>query len=386
MNEKMNDLCRWIFLRAGSAILVGILATLSALAQQDRGTILGTVLDSSGAAIPNATVVVQNQGTGARRELTADASGIFIAPELPVGIYRVTASFLGFKTKVQEDINVRVSDRVKVDLNLDLGDMKETVTVTDESPLIETVSNTLGGTITRDQVETLPLNGRDPNYLLALIPGVNLRGNMFQQSMNGLNTGGQSVGIVTFLMDGVDASRVDAQTITITYGRSQNRIARVNAEGIEEFKIYENSFSAEFGGSAGSVVNIVTRSGSNRLHGSLFEFFRNEKLDARNFFNKPPAAKPAFRLNQFGGSLGGPIVKDRAFFFGSYEGIRQRTGTSLVGLVPTQAFRNTLPAVLQPVVAMLPLPNGAITADPRIGFYNLSGSGLLDENSFFSRV
>jgi outer membrane receptor for ferrienterochelin and colicin len=135
------------------------------------------------------------------------------------------------------------------------------------------------------------------------VPGVNLRGNMFQQSMNGLNTGGQSVGLVTFLMDGVDASRVDAQTITITYGRSQNRIARVNAEGIEEFKIYENSFSAEFGGSAGAAVNIITRSGTNRVHGSLFEFFRNEKLDARNFFNKPPASKPAFRLNQFGGSL-----------------------------------------------------------------------------------
>ena len=187
-------------------------------------------------------------------------------------------------------------------------------------------------------VQTLPLNGRDPNYLLALVPGVNLRGNMFQQSMNGLNTGGQSVGLVTFLMDGVDASRVDAQTITITYGRSQNRIARVNAEGIEEFKMYENSFSAEFGGSAGAVVNIITRSGTNALHGSAFEFFRNEKLDARKFFNKPPAAKPAFRLNQFGGSLGGPIVKDRAFFFTSYEGIRQRTGTSLVGLVPNQAL------------------------------------------------
>jgi hypothetical protein len=153
MNERVSysrNLSRWIFLRAGSAILMGIFATLSALAQQDRGTILGTVLDSSGAAIPNATVVVQNQGTGARRELSADASGIFVAPELPVGTYRVTASFVGFKTTVQEDINVRVSDRVKVDLKLDLGDMKETVTVTGKSPLIETVSNTLGGTITQE--------------------------------------------------------------------------------------------------------------------------------------------------------------------------------------------------------------------------------------------
>ncbi len=160
--------------------------------------------------------------------------------------------------------------------------------------MVDTASNTLGGTITKTDVQTLPLNGRDPNYLLALIPGVNLRGNMFQQSMNGLNTGGQSVSLVTFLMDGVDASRVDAQTITITYGRSQNRIARVNAEGIEEFKMYENSFSAEFGGSTGSVVNIVTRSGTNAIHGSAFEFFRNEKLDARQFLQQGPRLKAGF--------------------------------------------------------------------------------------------
>ena len=368
------------------SLLVSIFITQVGLAQQDRGSIVGTILDSSGAAIPNASLVVQNQETGGRRELTTDANGLFVAPELPIGVYRVTASFQGFKTKVQEGISVRVSDRVRLELTLDPGEARETVTVDSEAPLVDTASNTLGGTLTKTDVQTLPLNGRDPNYLLALVPGVNLRGNMFQQSMNGLNTGGQSVGLVTFLMDGVDASRVDAQTITITYGRSQNRIARVNAEGIEEFKIYENSFSAEFGGSAGAAVNIITRSGTNRLHGSAFEFFRNEKLDARNFFNKPPAEKPAFRLNQFGGSLGGPIVKDRAFFFTSYEGIRQRTGTSLVGLVPTQGYRNTLPAAVKPVVDMLPLPNGAATADPRIGFYNFAESGLLEENSVFARI
>jgi hypothetical protein len=287
---------------------------------------------------------------------------------------------------VQQDISLRVSDRIKLDLILEPGETKETVLVTGEAPLVDTASNTLGGTITTHEVQNLPLNGRDPNYLLALIPGVNLRGNMFQQSMNGLNTGGQSVSLVTFLMDGVDASRVDAQTITVTYGRSQNRIARVNAEGIEEFKMYENSFSAEFGGSAGSVVNIITRSGTNAFHGSAFEFLRNEKLDARQFFNRPPARKPAFRLNQFGGSLGGPIVRDRAFFFGSYEGIRQRTGTSLVGFVPNQAYRDTLPAALQPVVAMLPLPNAGPSQDPRIGLYNLAGSGLMNEDSVFARV
>jgi hypothetical protein len=385
MTSTLSNFIKASTIHLALSVLLGMLAGSPVLAQQDRGTILGTILDSSAAAIPGATVTVENQGTAAKRELTTDTSGLFVAPELPIGVYRVSASFQGFKTKVQEGINLRVSDRIKVDLILEPGEMKETVTVTSESLLVDTVSNTLGGSIAKDQVETLPLNGRDPNYLLALVPGVNLRGNMFQQSMNGLNTGGQSVSLVTFLMDGVDASRVDAQTITITYGRSRNRIARVNAEGIEEFKMYENSFSAEFGGSAGAVVNIVTRSGTNSLHGSAFEFLRNEKLDAREFFNRAPAQKPAFRLNQFGGSLGGPIVKDRAFFFASYEGIRQRTGTSLVGFVPTQAFRNTLPAELQPVVEQLPLPNGGPTDEPRIGRYNLAASGLMNEDSAFGR-
>jgi len=209
---------------------------------------------------------------------------------------------------------------------------------------------------------------------------------MFQQSMNGMNAGGQSSMVMTFLMDGVDASRVDDQTFTITYGRSQNRIARVNAEGIQEFRMYENSFSAEYGGSTGAAINIITRSGTNAIHGSAFEFLRNEVLDARNYFDPAPLLKPAFRLNQFGGSLGGPIIKDRAFFFFSYEAIRQRTGTSLVGFVPTQTYRDTLPTVLQPVAAMLPLPNGGVSSDPRVGYYDLAGSGLLDENSVFARV
>ena len=361
-------------------------------AQQDRATVLGTVLDSSQAVVAGAEVVVQNQETGREYRLTTDSSGLFVAPEIPVGTYRVTASLQGFKTRVQEGIVLRVSDRTRLVLTLEPGELKEIVTVTGETSLIESASNTLGGTIDRAQVQNLPLNGRDPNVLLAQVPGVNLRGNMFQQSMNGLNTGGQSVSLVTFLMDGVDASRVDAQTITITYGRSQNRIARVNTEGIQEFRIYQNSFSAEFGSSTGAAVNIITRSGANAFHGSAFEFLRNEKLDARNYFNRcttpgcTQPAKPAFRLNQFGGSFGGPIVKDKAFFFGSYEGIRQRTGTTLVALVPTQAFRDTLPAVLQPVAGMLPLPNAGASADPRVGFRNEGRSGFLDEDSVFVRV
>jgi hypothetical protein len=383
---------REIFLRSAKLVFLTACVAQPCLAQQDRGTILGIVQDSSESVIAGATVVVTNEATGRELKLTTDSSGLFVAPEIPVGTYRVAASLQGFKTKVQEGIVLRVSDRTRLVMTLEPGEVREIVTVTGETPLIETASNTLGGTIESAQVQNLPLNGRDPNVLLAQIPGVNLRGNMFQQSMNGLNTGGQSVSLVTFLMDGVDASRVDAQTITITYGRSQNRIARVNAEGIQEFRMYQNSFSAEFGSSTGAAVNIITRSGGNAFHGSAFEFFRNEKLDARNYFNRcttpgcSQPAKPAFRLNQFGGSLGGPIVKDRAFFFASYEGIRQRTGTTLLQLVPTQEFRNSLPAVLRPVADMLPLPNAGGSADPRVGFRNEGRSGFLNEDSIFVRV
>jgi Carboxypeptidase regulatory-like domain len=378
-------------LNSGKLILIMGFATISVMAQQDRATILGIVQDTSESVIAGASVVVQNQETGKELKLTTDSSGLFVAPELPVGTYRVSVSLQGFKTKVQEGIVLSVSDRTRLVITLEPGEVKETTLITGQTPLIETASNTLGGTIEGSQVQNLPLNGRDINVLLAQVPGVNLRGNMFQQSMNGMNTGGQSVSLVTFLMDGVDASRVDAQTITITYGRSQNRIARVNAEGVQEFRMYQNSFSAEFGSSTGAAVNIITRSGSNTFHGSAFEFLRNEKLDARNYFNRCTTpgciqpAKPAFRLNQFGGSFGGPIIKDRAFFFGSYEGIRQRTGTTLRALVPTQAFRDTLPAVLQPVVAMLPLPNEEGSTDPRVGFRNEGRSGFLNEDSVFVR-
>src|SRR5205807_1542589 len=154
---------------------------------------------------------------------------------------------------------------------------------------IETASTTLGGMIEAAQVRNLPLNGRDPTQLLALVPGVSLRGGFTQLSVNGQNLSDQVQAATSFLMDGVDASRVDSQTPNNTYGRSQNPITRTNAENIQEFRIYENSFSAEYGQSAGSVVNIITRSGTNEFHGSAFEYFRNEKLDSRNWFNRAPS-------------------------------------------------------------------------------------------------
>ncbi|MBI3210894.1 MAG: TonB-dependent receptor [Candidatus Solibacter usitatus] len=348
-------------------------------AQLDTGSILGTLLDSSGAVITKGTITVTNQSTAASVQLTTSEHGNFIAPVLTTGIYRVAASAPGFKTQVKENLTLRVSDRMKVDFILEPGSVSESVTVSDAQPLVDTASTTLGGVVGRDQIDSLPVNGRDLTQLLTLIPGAVLLGGATQQSVNGSSTF-RSEGGVHFLMDGGDASRVDFDSLNNTYGASRNRITRASVDAVQEFRVYASSYSAEFGQAMGGVVNLITRSGSNKYHGGLFEYLRNEKLDTRNYFNR--AVKPPFRLNQFGGTLGGPIVRDKLFFFGNYEGLRQRLGVTQTTFVPTADFRSTLPAALRVPMDMLPLPNGGVSAnDPRLALFSRNVSNALTENA-----
>ncbi|MGH8865197.1 MAG: TonB-dependent receptor, partial [Burkholderiales bacterium] len=352
----------------------------------DTGAILGTLTDSNGAVMPKAAVVVQNQGTGASYTLSTDETGNFIASALSVGVYRVTASAAGFKTRVVENLRLQVSDRLRLAITLEPGEVTEKVTVTTEAPIIDTASTTLGGVVTSQQVENLPINGRNIIDLLQLIPGAMLRGGAGQRSVNGsqLFRGSSAV---RFLLDGGDASRVDADDLNNTYSSSRGRIARASVDSVQEFRVYTNSFSAEYGEALGAVVNLITKSGSNKFHGGLFEYFRNEKLDSRNYFNVPPTLKPPFRLNQFGGNLGGPIVRDKLFFFGNYEGVRQRIGKIQNTFVPTAAFRAQLPPVLRPVVDMLPLPNAETSpSEPRLGRYLRSVSDRLTEDTASIKV
>jgi hypothetical protein len=350
-------------------------------AQLDTGVILGTVLDPSGAIVPNASVVVQNQGTGASSNLTTDDTGNFIASALPVGVYRVTASAPGFKTRVNENLRVQVSDRLRIDLALETGQVTERVTINAEAPIVDTASTTLGGVVTSRQVQDLPVNGRNVMDLLQLIPGAMLRGGASTQSVGGAQLF-RSSGGVRFLLDGTDASRVDADDLNNTYGSSRGRISRASIDAIQEFRVYTNSFSAEYGEALGGVVNLITKSGTNDFHGGLFEYFRNEKLDARNYFNVPPAPKPPYRLNQFGGSVGGRIIRDKLFFFGNYEGVRQRSGKTQSTFVPTVVFRQTVVLEVRPAIDMLPLPNGEISpTDARLGRYVRNVSDPLSENT-----
>ncbi|MDQ2947134.1 MAG: TonB-dependent receptor, partial [Acidobacteriota bacterium] len=365
--------------RIVTVILPGVFATILCFAQLDTASIVGTVLDPSGASIPNASVVAQNQNTGATFNASANAEGNFVVPVLPIGQYRVTASAAGFKSGTVEGLSLHVSDRLRVEIALEAGSITDKITVTGESPLVDSASSTLGGFVNTQQLNALPLNGRDVVQLLALIPGAMLLGGSTQQSVNGASTF-RSEGGVRFLLDGADASRVDMDILENTYGSSKGRVSRASIDSVQEIRVYTSSFSAEYGQALGGVVNLITKSGTNEVHGSLFEYFRNEKLDTRSYFNT--GQKPPFRLNQFGGSVGGAIRKNKLFFFGNYEGVRQRQGIIQNSFVPTAAFRATVPAALQPVLDLLPLPNGPVSAaEPRLGQFLRGVSNPLTENS-----
>ena len=275
---------------------------LVCFAQQDNASILGAVSDSSGAVVPQASVEIHNQATGQAVKVLTDANGNFFAPVLPVGTYRVTVAAPGFKSEVHDNVTLRVADRLRLAVNLDPGAVQETVTVLGATPLVDTASSTLGGVVSSQQVANLPMNGRDIVELLALVPGVMLQGGATQQSVNGASAFRQEGGM-RFMLDGADASRVDFDILENTYSSSRGRVTRASPDSIQEFRVKASSYSAEYGQALGGVVNIITKSGTNQFHGSLFDYFRNERLDSRAYFNPAPSLKPPFRLNQFGGSM-----------------------------------------------------------------------------------
>jgi hypothetical protein len=349
--------------------------------QLDRAAILGTVTDASGGVVPGATVKVTSQGTAAELTLTTDSSGNFIAPVLPIGTYQVSATATGFKTSVRDGVVLRVNDRARIDLVLNAGEVSERITVEAEAPIIDSASSTLGGVIEREQVANLPLNGRSLASLMGLAPGVVMLGTTQQRSMNGVSQTRLFESGSRLLVDGGDSGQVDSDIVDSAYA-SQARVTRASVDAVAEIRIQESSYSAEYGQSMGGVVNFITKSGTNQYHGTLFEYFRNEKLDARNYFNASPALKPPFRLNQFGGTLGGPILRDKLFFFVNYEGVRQRLGIFQNTFVPTQAFRNTLPAAVRAEADLLPLPNGAPSAtEPRLAQFIRGISNQLTEDT-----
>src|SRR5213595_2662826 len=326
------------FMRVRMVLAFVVLAAVSLMAQTFRGTILGTVTDPSGAVVTGAKVTAKNVNTGLERTTQTSADGSYSIPELPIGTYTVTVSQSGFQTSSTTNVAVDVAAERRVDVALKTGEAVTVVEVSGETlPQVETTTDTLGTTFTAAQAKDLPLNGRDFQKLIFLTPGVSgspdqitdSPGSFGIFSMNGAR--GRSN---NFLLDGTDMNdgyRNDPAINEAGVFGTPATILPVDA--VQELQIVSN-FMPEFGRNAGATVNIVTKSGTNTVHGSAIEYFRNDALDARNFFNPSSTPKAQFHNNQFGGSLGGPIVKDKTFFFLNYEGQRESGAQAGQSCVP----------------------------------------------------
>jgi hypothetical protein len=378
------------------SVVCVLLLSAIVFGQTFRGTILGTVTDPSGNVIAGATVKVHNQGTGLERAVSTTTDGSYAVPELPIGKYSVTVTQSGFQTFVTSNVEVNVAVERRVDVQLKIGQVSQTVEVSgEELPQIETTSDDLGGVITAQVAETLPVNGRDYTKLIYLNPGVagspdqisDSPGSFGEFSMNGAR--GRSN---NYLLDGTDMNdgyRNDPAINQAGVFGTPSTILPIDA--VAEVNVISN-FLPEYGRNAGAVVNIVTKSGSNQLHGSAGEYFRNDALDARNYFDPVGTPKAPFHNNQFGASLGGPIIKDKTFFYVDYEGQREPVGVVTIASVPTgtAADGSLQPSdASNPVIAALlgarklwPAPNVARGIAPAPGVHPTPGTASVISPSF----
>src|SRR5579862_9019558 len=331
--------------------LAFILISVPVFSQGNAGRIMGTVTDQSGGVVAGATVTVVDTARGVTRTLTTDDAGEYNAPNLIPGSYTVQAEAKGFKKIERQNVVIEVGKEVRVDLTVQPGEQEQTVTVTEAVPLVETTNATLGGTLDNADIVDMPLNGRNYQNLLALRPGVMIQpgGGPWSQSTNGVRPD-ESL----WMVDGViNANFFDARPIAGMSSPITDAATILPVDSIQEFNTMENP-KAEYGWKPGAVVNVGIKSGTNAIHGSAYGFYRTAAWDGRNFFNPAPVNgtcligapvqcdKLPTQLKQFGGSVGGPIKKDKLFFFANYEGLRDLLGNALVGgNVPEQVAQTT---------------------------------------------
>jgi len=311
-----------------------ICATGAGWAQVDTGTLTGSIKDSSGALLPDAAVTATNLENGAATSAKADASGNYVLTPLRIGTYSLTAKAAGFGAEVRTNIVLNVQQSIRLDFILKVGSISQTTVVTGAAPLLETETASLGDVVSRAQVEQLPLNGRRYTDLATLTSGVS---KITEGPVNGsaTPTNGNAGGDFSvngtrgdqnnFILDGVDNNSNDNGDLAFV----------TSVDAIAEFKVQTSNYSSEFGRSGGAIINATTKSGTNEIHGSAWEFLRNDVLDARGYFESPDQPKAPYRQNQFGGTIGGPIVKNKAFFFGDYEGTRIGSAETDFATVPT---------------------------------------------------
>lgn len=375
--------------QAGFLFAVVLFLTSSLFAQSNSGSITGFVFDQNNAAVANASVTITNVGTNESRTVQTDSDGRYEVPSLSTGVYKVTATANGFQETSVTNVRLAVGEKARVDVNLSVGGVGGTVTVSAEQTRVNTETSELADTIDEKQVQDLPVNGRDFTQLLATVPGSVQSTNQFQTSINGIPS---TFGNTSVLVDGIDAGRVDLNGTSNVLGRIESRVNRISMDSVQEVQVLQQNYSAQYGQATGAVINPITKSGTNNFHGSIFNYIRHESLDANDFFNNRfglPRSK--FRLNQFGGNVSGRIIRDKLFFFTNYEGVRQTRGQTFTTLVPTAAFRATFNPVIRPVLNTIPLPSApffrstggivSTTPDPQVGIYTAQREGKLREDT-----
>lgn len=364
MNIRLRKLTASLASSIAPALVMMAAAVISpvdlAQAQRTTATVLGTVRDSSGAVVPEVAVRVSSQNTGHVYETVTNELGAYVHHNLPVGRYRVSTDKNGFKTSVVDELMLGVDQQARIDFTLQVGEVIETIEVEAVTPLVRSDNADIGQTIENTLITQLPLNGRAYEQLILLSPGTVPRGGSFFSGHSLVAVNGGRSGAVSYRLDGVDNTDQSFETDGV----------QPSIDAIQEFKLQSMAFTAE-NGRGFSYVNVVLKSGTNAFHGGLFEFLRNDKLDARNFFDRTAMIAPLKR-NQFGGMIGGPILRNKAFFFFNYEGLRQRAGLTFSSTVPTARMRGGDfgegrpifdPATYDPVTgARAPFPGNVIPA------------------------
>ncbi|MGI8743995.1 MAG: TonB-dependent receptor domain-containing protein [Bryobacteraceae bacterium] len=369
---------RTVIAKLTVSMVVFALAFFPQTLKAQSGRITGQVLDASQAAVPGAAITLENPVNSDRRQLVTDNAGRYTFVDLPVGNYNVRAEKAGFQTQIRQSVAVNVGASVPVDFSLPTGQLSEQVQVVAEASVLQTEGANTGGVMENRQLTELPINGRDYARFSLLMPGAIARSNFIADlAFNGLHTVHNQ-----FSIDGVDATRVDQPYMSNGYERGA-RLLTGSLDTIAEFRVQTSDYQAEYGRSAGSNINIVSKSGGNVFHGTLFEFFRNSALDAKNYF-APKTFKPPFRFNDFGGNIGGPLRKEKTFFFANYEGSRQRIGISGAGTVPSAKLRQLVlqtSPVLAPILALYPVGTSPTAASDLVDNYVTAKTSQVREDT-----
>ncbi len=369
--------------------LLVLAGSLPAQGQTTTAALGGTVSDPAGAVIARATVTVRNVETGRTHTAQSTEAGAYYVPGLPPGSYTLTVEKEGFRRLIREGIVLTVNQEAEVNLSLTVGALAQEVVVREAVPLVETTTATISGLVSEKKILDLPLNGRDFYQLALLQPGVApIAANSFpspwQNTTNGkFAANGMRPSMNTTILDGSEVS--DPGHNQPLGGPSGSTLG---VDNTREFRVLTNMYTAEFGRNGGGIVQVVTNSGSNDFHGSVFEFLRNDALDAKNFFDRADAPIPKLRRNQFGTTLGGPVVKDRTFFFLGYEGFRERKGETQSFVTPTAAARVGAVAAVVPYLAFYPLPNDPANLDlgDGTGVHKTSAVQETNEDYFVIRI